>query len=122
MKQKVEAFEKLQSPLTQRETRTRTRQGTNDPDVSNLFQSNLLKYSLENNFVCFYFQKFVKPQVPHISKAEQTTRHLRANSATRYQTNKTASAILTKSQSVDDIRRKNQVDGVIEDYKPFDLF
>lgn len=44
MKQKVEAFEKLQSPVPQRETRTRTRQNTNDGDVRHHTQKMLLLF------------------------------------------------------------------------------
>lgn len=86
-KQKVELFEKLQSPVPQRQTRTKTRN-----------KQQLNGGADEND--------------PRLAKSDQQ-KPLRTNSATRYNSASKASAnllaALTKSQSTDDVRRKQQV-------------
>lgn len=83
-KQKVEAFEKLQSPIPLRQTRTKTRakQAAADSDSSSIK-----------------------------STATDLQKPLRTNSATRYVhgANTTKSSSMIKASSCDDIRKKAQV-------------
>lgn len=65
-------------------------------------------------FYLFYFQKFAKPhgvlqKATSSSTIDTGSKHLRSNSATRY-AQVTQKQTITKSQSVEEIRKKNQVE------------
>lgn len=118
IKQRVEAFEKLQTP--QKETRTRARLLTSESEVSVEIRG--IKH--DDTFqILIFFVRLVfflqKSKVVHGSlfskntPSEQAGKHSRTNSATRYQS--AQKPLLTKSQSVEEIRKKAQVsDNLLE--------
>lgn len=73
------------------------------------------RFQTENTHFCLYhFQKFAKPHGVYLQKATSAStldtgsKHLRSNSATRY-AQVTQKQTISKAQSVEEIRKKNQV-------------
>ena len=98
-KQKVEMFEKIQSPVPQRQTRTKTRAKQSSADAETTSSTTKTNPLLTKGLTS--------------AAIDQHNKHQRTQSATRIGGTKIQTPTLTKSQSVEEIRKKTQVSFVL---------